>query len=231
MTCNTRWNREIFTNIQICAIFTTTTEQRWVVGGGEREVSKKKKKNSYFLLYVYFSLCCQMCQALHLFVRACALLLSLTMYFSLAESLYLLWGYTSIHLLLLSHHVKSVVLGSTQSSLLISTTFLLLQPLSSPLSQVSSHLPANSSLVNTFSHKFTSHSTGSTSLPLSCACLQHYPFYFFFLLISTYPYPISSWPLTTPLLRPQHPSEEQFYSLFSHQRQEDCYSCLLNPSI
>ena len=50
----------------------------------------KKKKKFLFSTYVSFSVSCQMCQAMHLFVRACALLLSPAMYFSLAESLYLL---------------------------------------------------------------------------------------------------------------------------------------------
>ena len=45
-----------------------------------------------------FPLCCQMCHALHLFVRACALLLSPAMYFSLDESLYLLWYHETLYI-------------------------------------------------------------------------------------------------------------------------------------
>ena len=46
---------------------------------------------------------------MHLHLQGCALLLSNTMYLSLTESLYLLWDATSIHLLPLLPHVKSVV--------------------------------------------------------------------------------------------------------------------------
>ena len=63
-----------------------------------REVSKTKKNSCFLLMPVSLSLSCQMCQAMHLFVRACALLLSPAMYFSLAESLYLLWYYETLYI-------------------------------------------------------------------------------------------------------------------------------------
>ena len=142
------------------------------------EVTKKKKKflfSRHTCVFLFSVRCVRLCTYLYGLVHFSYLLLCISLWLRVSIYYDTMRRCTSIHLLLLSHHVKSVVLGSTQSSLLISTTFLLLQPLSSPLSQVSSHLPANSSLVNTFSHKFTSHSTDSTSLPLSCACLPHYP--------------------------------------------------------
>ena len=180
-------------------------------------MSKKKKKIPIF--YLFLSLfpvkCVRLCTYLCGLVHFSYLLLCISLWLRVSIYYDTMRRYTSIPLLLLSHHVKSVVLGSTQSSLLISTTFLLLQPLSSPLSQVSSHLPANSSLVNTFSHKFTSHSTDSTSLPLSCACLPHYPLHsallsplncYFFITVHISISNLSMCPLTIPPLRPQHPT-------------------------
>ena len=77
-----------------------------------------------------------MCQAMHLFVRACALLLSPTMYFSLAESLYLLWYYETLYIhppaltsFSLSPRMKSTVLAHFSPLLSFLLFLLLFEPL------------------------------------------------------------------------------------------------------
>ena len=154
MTCSARWNREIFTNIDIRAIFTTTTERRWVVGGegGEREVSKKKKIPVFYIRvsFSFLSNVCRLCTYLCGLVHFSYLLLCISLW--LRVSIYYEAVYPSTcsnrFLSLTSHEIRCF--GSFQSSLLISAISSSLWAPSSPSSQISSHLAANWTEVNTF---------------------------------------------------------------------------------
>ena len=144
MTCSGRWNREIFTNIQIHAILGLLPTEGGGMGWGRRRGEQKKKK-FLFSTYACFSAvkCVRLCTYLYGLVHFSYLLLCISLWLRVSIYYDTMRRYTSIPLLLLSHHVKSVVLGSTQSSLLISAISSSLWAPSSPLPQISSLSPTS----------------------------------------------------------------------------------------
>ena len=179
------------------------------------EVTKKKKKIPIFYTHVSSSFLSDMSGYAPICTGLCTSPISCYVFLSGWESLSTMRLY--IHPpaatgFSLSSRMKSTVFGSTQSSLLISAISSSLWAPSSPLPQISSHPPPNSTQVNTFPHKFTSHSSDSTSLPLPCAYLPHYSLHsalshalhYFFLFSDQFPHFLipsqAAWSVTTPLL-------------------------------
>ena len=139
----------------------------------------KKKKIPVFSTHVSFSFLSDMSGYAPICTGLCTSPISCYVFLPGWESLSTMILWDAVHPSTCSNRFLSPTsheihcFASSQSSLPISTISSSLWVPSSPLPQISSHPPPNSTQANTFPHKFTSHPTDSTSLPLSLVLIHH----------------------------------------------------------